>query len=882
MTYATRNSHDICQEYAVNPKTGLTTTQVKQNRAKVGPNELTEAPPLPLWRKILRQLTDVTSIILLIATAIAAYLAITTDSSWLKVIVIGAIIILNVTITLFQESHAEKALAALQDMHVPMVTVLRDGAKTTIAAADLVPGDIVLLKAGNTVPADGRLLTAQNLTVDEAILTGESEPISKQTAPLATEPDSIGDNLNLVFSGTAVTQGNGSFLVTTTGMATELGKIATLLNKTKKQKTLLQQRLDQLSFRLTTIALIAGACIFILNFFFHDGAMADSLFIGVSLAVAAVPETLPVIVTLSLSNGVRKMAQRRAIIRRMTAVETIGNVNVIASDKTGTLTQNQMTITRFWQPEAPVTDINQLKQLTSAQKQAFTYMGLATNAEVSADGTAHGDATELAIIRLLDKYGLHRNELEQAYPRLAEDPFDSTKKTMATLHQTPDGKYLLIVKGALDRLQLANRPAKINQIHDQFANDALRILGIAYRQFDTKPELNWEQLEQQLTLTGLIGLIDPPRPEVPAAIAKAHAAGIKPVMITGDHLATAKAIAKDIGILRPGDHAISGAELQQLDDQTLAAQIKRYSVFARVSPEDKLRIVAAWQANGASVAMTGDGVNDAPALKAADVGIAMGITGTDVSKNAADMILTDDNFATILDAVEEGRTVYHNILKAIEFLVGVNFSQIFLMLFSVSLGWGAIFIAEQLLLINVLADGLPGFYIGSEPGDADNMAQPPVSKNRSLFADGLGWRMALRALVYVILVGGIYYLGRFVLSANEPKLQGMTMAFLVLAIGSVIDVYAIKVRRPLSWQNIKHNRPINISVAISITLMLLVTFVPGLQIAFSLTTLPPIAWLLVIPAILGSLLCLELAKHIRHHRKNVNTARAEQNETISH
>ncbi|MFC6169076.1 cation-translocating P-type ATPase [Loigolactobacillus jiayinensis] len=866
MTHATRSGSDICRDYQVDPEQGLSKSQVSQQRADAGTNELAAVPPPPLWRKIIRQLTDITSIILLIATGIAAYLAITGDSSWLKAFVIGAIIVLNVTITLFQEHHAEKALAALQDLHVPTVTVIRDGTKTTLPAPELVPGDIVLLTAGNSIPADGRLLSAHNLTVDEAILTGESEAISKQTDTLDAEPDSIGDSLNLVFSGTAVTQGNGSFVVTATGMTTELGKIAGLLNQTQKQKTLLQQRLDQLALRLTTVALIAGVLIFILDFFLYQGNLADSLLIGVSLAVAAVPETLPVIVTLALTHGVSKMAKRRAIIRRMTAVETIGNVNVIASDKTGTLTQNKMTITHFWQPEQPIQKIDALSELSSAQQQAFTYMGLATNAEINEDGEAHGDATELAIIHLLEKYDLQRSDLEQDYPRLAENPFDSTKKTMATLHETPDGHYVVIVKGALDRIQLAQRPEKTSAIHDEFAASALRILGIAYREFTTKPELDWEQIEQDLALVGLIGLIDPPRPEVPAAIAKAHAAGIKPVMITGDHLATAKAIASDIGILRSGDQAISGVELRQLSDHDLKTNIADYSVFARVSPEDKLRIISAWQANGATIAMTGDGVNDAPALKAADVGIAMGITGTDVSKNAADMILTDDNFATILDAVEEGRTVYHNILKAIEFLVGVNFAQILLMLFSVSFGWGAILIAEQLLLINVLADGLPGFYIGHEPGDPDNMKHPPVSKNRSLFADGLGWRLALRAFVFTILVGGVYYLGRFVI-ADGSRLQGMTMAFLVLAIGSVIDVYAIKSHQMLQWRTLKHNRPLNISVAISITLVLLITLIPFLQQGFGLVNLTATAWWITIPAIFGSLICLEITKYFRLRRE---------------
>lgn len=844
------------------PPNGLSTDQAQNRLNQTGPNQLAAAKKPALWRQVARHLNDVSSLVLLFAVALASYMALALNGGWTKPIVIGAILVINVLIGLYQEASAEKALAALQSLSLPTTTVRRDNVAQTLAAVNVVPGDLILLKAGDQVPADGIVLESTNLTVDEAILTGESVPVSKHHVQTLTAVAPEQE----VFSGTAVTAGTAIVQVVTTGMATELGQIAGLLNQTKKRATPLQGRLNRLSGWLTSFAILGGIAIFALSVWMQNQGLADSLMIGISLAVAAVPETLPIIVTISLAHGVKRMANRNAIMRRVNAVETIGGVDVIASDKTGTLTQNKMTITRYWTPNSPQSQA--ADHLTQAGKDLMRYLGLATNAEiqqVAGQEETHGDPTELAIVRWLAQHGQSRQQFETAAPRLAEDPFDSTKKTMATIHRLADDQQLIIVKGAFDRLPIRWTPTTrqaAQQVHDEFGQQALRVLSVGYRVVPATVDLsdpNWEDLTQDLTFAGLVGIIDPPRPEVIPAIREAKQAGIKPVMITGDHMVTAAAIAQEIGILTPGQRVLSGDDLRQMTDAELTQQIQDIAVYARVSPADKIRIVQAWQATGKTVAMTGDGVNDAPALKAADVGIAMGITGTEVSKGAADMILTDDNFATIMAAVREGRTVYQNILKAVEFLVGVNFAQIFLMVGAVVMGWGAPLLAEQLLLINVLADGIPGFYISREPGERAAMEQPPIANSESLLARGLGGRLALRAATFTVLSLGIYAIGRFGLTNNQATM-GMTMLFLVLAIGSMIDIYAIKDRQPLTMASLKRNPVLNGAMLIAIAVVLLVATVPATQHLFGLITLPIEAWLMVLPAMFIPTLVLELAK----------------------
>ncbi len=858
--------HDVIQQ-------GLSIQEVKDRQLTGGKNELQEQKPPSIWRKLLQQLTEVTAIILLIAVGISTYMAIALDGGWTKPIVIGAIVVLNVAIGLYQEQSAERALAALKQMSVPSARVRRGGSVKEIPAADIVVGDIVLLSAGDRVPADGLLVAVNSLAVDEAILTGESEAVEKTSMDNDNQHESIGDQLNLAFAGTSVTRGSATMIVTAIGMDTELGEIAGLLNKTKPKQTLLQRRLSRLALTLTGVAVAGGVLIFTLSMVQQLGGIADNLMMGVSLAVAAVPETLPVIVTISLAVGVQKMAKRNAIIRQISAVETIGSIDVIASDKTGTLTQNQMTITRLWVAgEKPVT-ITKNRPLNASAAALMKYFGLATNAtiEVTADGEqTTGDATELAIVRMLKQHHLSRDQFEAEAPRIAERPFSSEMKSMATLHQLPDGQFLLIVKGAIDRLPVnltSNQATKLEHVHDEFAHNALRVLAVGYRIFDSDPGRDWKKLEKELTFAGIIGLIDPPRPEAAPAVQQAREAGIKPVMITGDHKETARAIAEQIGIYREGDLAVTGQELSKWNEDQLAEKVEQVSVFARVSPEDKIRIVNAWQSHGKIVAMTGDGVNDAPALKAANVGVAMGITGTEVAKSAADVVLTDDNFATIIDAVDSGRTIYQNILKAVEFLVGVNFAQIFLMIGSVLMGWGAPLIAEQLLLINVLADGIPGFYLARELGEKSAMKRPPIPNEQSIFANGLGKRMAWRAGIYTVLTLGIYALGRFVLTDNQAVV-GSTMLFLVLALGSMIDIYPIKRREPMTWTSIKANRSLNLALGVAAGIIILIALLPPLQNAFGLTGLTPVQWAISLVAALIPTLILEGLKRWSWRQEN--------------
>ncbi|WP_057741782.1 cation-translocating P-type ATPase [Liquorilactobacillus capillatus] len=842
---------------------GLSSSEVAASRAKCGSNILQEAKKDSLWKKLLVQLTEITSLILLFAVVLSAYMAIAFDGGWTKPIVIGSIVILNVLIGLYQEYSAEKSLAALKDMSEPTTRVIRDGNSQRIAISEVVNGDIIALNAGDQVPADGLLKKVNGLTIDEALLTGESEPVEKSIIPPQEAPDSIGDQVNKAFSGTLVTQGSGIMVVSAIGMKTEIGKIADLLNTTKRQKTILQQRLARLSLVMTFIALISGLFIFLLGIWHELGSLIDNLMIGVSLAVAAVPETLPVIVTISLSVGVQKMARRHAIVRRLNSVETIGSVDVIASDKTGTLTQNKMTITRLWAFNEKPEMIDAQQPLSQAATDLMRLFGLDTNAVITEDHS-EGDATELAIVRLLQQHDLSRVAFEKDAPRIGERPFSSEKKTMATLHRLNNNRFLLIVKGALDKLPLAlsdTDKQKLTAIHDEFANDALRVLGVAYREFDSKPQTSIEELEHDLTFAGIIGLIDPPRPEAIQAIKKAKRAGIKTIMITGDHKKTAQAIASQIGIYKEGDLAISGPELAQWNDEALIKNITKTSVFARVSPEDKIRIVKAWQQKDKVVAMTGDGVNDAPALKAADVGIAMGITGTEVAKGAADLILTDDNFATIIAAVSSGRTIYQNVLKAVEFLVSVNFAQIFLMVGSVLFGWGTPLIAEQLLLINVLADGIPGFYLSREPGEARTMQRSPIPSKQSIFSDGVGSRLFIRSAIYTVLTLAIYALGRFILTDNNSAV-GTTMLFLTLALGSMIDIYPIKTRESLSWTSLKANSALNIALLVATAIVVLAALLPPLQNSFGLVTLTGSQWLISLLAVFIPTILLEINKKI--------------------
>lgn len=650
------------------PDTGLSSQEVDERRKKQGLNKFDEAPKESMIKKFFRSLSDFTTIILLVAAVISFYTAFATEHGDLfEGLLIIAIVVINSVLAIVQEGNAEKALESLQDMNKQTATVIRDGKVTTVESEQLVVGDILVLESGDAISADARLIEASQLRVEESALTGESEAVEKDAAFIAEEDESLGDQLNMVFKGCTVAAGRGKAIVTAIGMATEMGKIADLLNENTMQKTPLQVRLNQLGKRISMIALAAAALVFVIGEL-QGEPLLEMFMTSISLAVAAVPETLTVIVTLTLAYGVQKMARKHAIIRQLPAVETLGTANVICSDKTGTLTQNEMRVRRVWSKEDEVTNIED--SMTNSAMEILKMAALCTDVTVEQeddDLVIKGNPTEVAIVRAVEENYHTKAELEEKYPRVNELPFDSERKMMTTVHQMGE-KYISITKGAFDVLAPRFSSGDVEQaaiVNDRFGKRALRVIAVGYATYDEEPQdISSEALEKDLRLIGLIGMIDPPRPESKGAIKRAKKAGIKTVMITGDHVVTASAIAKELGILNDPSEALSGSELHQLSDEELDARVKALSVYARVTPEDKIRIVKSWQRTGAVVAMTGDGVNDAPALKASNVGCAMGITGTDVAQSAADMILTDDNFATIVDAVSQGRSVYQNIRKA--------------------------------------------------------------------------------------------------------------------------------------------------------------------------------------------------------------------------
>ncbi|MDR0459559.1 MAG: HAD-IC family P-type ATPase, partial [Coriobacteriales bacterium] len=670
MKYAVDDLALVFSLLETDPDQGLTDSQAQSALNRQGYNRFSEEERETIIKKVFHHLTDFTSLVLLVAVAIATYLALTSDHSIFDALVIFSIVVLNIGLAVRQELGAEQALEALRSLNAQMTVVIRSGTQQTIQAEQLVCGDIVLLKAGDSIPADARLIEAFNLVVEESPLTGESIAVEKDADALVSEKAPLGDQLNMLFSSCLITNGRAKAVVVATGMDTEMGKIAGMLNSTKRSKTPLQKKMDELGKIISLIGLGAGVLLFILQVFSEPVAVV--LLNAVSLAVAVIPECLPIIVTITLAYGVTNMAKQQAIIRRMPAVETLGSASVICSDKTGTLTMNRMQIQQIWAPGHQ--PLLASADLDDAERTVIELMGLASNATLGKDGEQYkavGDPTETAILRLLREKLIEKDELDARYPRVFEIPFDSARKLMTTVHELDGQRYLSITKGAFDHIPLtaASLDDRAQLVHDQFAENALRVLAVAYKYYDQLPTvLDIGELENDLTFAGLVGMIDPPRPESHDAVLTAQQAGIRTVMITGDHVKTAATIAAEIGILNTGQKVMTGLELAELSDQQLTDRVHEYSVYARVSPQDKLRIVRAWQSYDEVVAMTGDGVNDAPALKAADVGVAMG-SGTDVSKNASDVVLTDDNFASIVSAVGEGRRVYDNIRKVVSSLV---------------------------------------------------------------------------------------------------------------------------------------------------------------------------------------------------------------------
>ena len=828
---------------------GLTTQEAEKRSQEQGKNKFEEAPKESLAKKFLRSLSDFTTIILLVAAVISFYTAFATEHGDLfEGLLIIAIVIINSVLAIVQEGNAEKALESLQDMNKQTATVIRDGKVEKVDAEHLVVGDVLVLESGSAIAADARLVETSQLRVEESALTGESEAVEKDADYVSQEDDALGDQINMVFKGCTVAAGRGKAIVTAIGMKTEMGKIAGLLNDNTAQKTPLQIRLNQLGKRISFIALAAAALVFIIG-----ELQGEPLLEMFMTSISAVPETLTVIVTLTLAYGVQKMAKKHAIIRQLPAVETLGTANVICSDKTGTLTQNKMRVRRVWSKEDEVTDVED--SMTNSAMEILKMAALCTDVTVEKENDeliVKGNPTEAAIVRAVEENYHTKEELEEKYPRVAELSFDSDRKMMTTVHQMGE-KYISITKGAFDVLASRFTSGDIEQatiVNDSFGKKALRVIAVGYATYEEEPqEITSEALEKDLRLIGLIGMIDPPRPESKGAIKRAKKAGIKTVMITGDHVVTASAIAKELGILSNPAEALSGSELQALSDDELDERVKDLSVYARVTPEDKIRIVKSWQRTGAVVAMTGDGVNDAPALKASDVGCAMGITGTDVAQSASDMILTDDNFATIVDAVSQGRSVYQNIRKAINFLLSCNVSEIFIVLIAMLVGWGAPFTAVQLLFVNVVADGLPGFALGREPAEKGIMDEAPIPKNEGIFARGLLQKIAINATIFTIVTLFGYYLGSYVDTispwVDAGQEVGQTVAFLVLAYSSILHVFNVRSSQSIFKVNLATNKSLLEMAVLSLVITTVIALLPFTQELFGLVHVSLNHWLLV-------------------------------------
>ncbi len=863
-----KKKNDFIESYVGNPTDGLTELQVTEQREQYGMNKFDEPSKEPFFKKFLRHFADVPTIILLIAASLSFYMAIHTEhGKYIEGIMIVSIVILNAVLAMVQENNAEKSLDALQNLNQPMTSVLREGKEQEIPSTDVVVGDILVVEAGSVIPADARLIEGIQLRAEESVLTGESEAVEKDELFFTEQELPLGDQLNMLFSGCIVVNGRGKAIVTATGMDTEMGKIAALLNNEPAKQTPLQIRLDQLGKKISFLAIFAALIVFVLGIY-QGEEMLEMFMTAVSLAVAAVPETLMVIVTLTLTFGVQKMVKKNAIIRKLPAVETLGTASVICSDKTGTLTENQMRVRRVWTRGDTVIDVED--GMTSEAMEILKMAALCSNAVIdktTAEEKIVGNPTEGAIVLAVEQNYHTKIELEEKYPRIAELPFDSNRKLMTTFHQMGK-KYISITKGAFDVMLGKMKYGDVEQatvVNDRFGKKALRVIAVGFRIFDEMPtELTSEFLEKELRLLGLIGIIDPPRPESKGAIARAKKAGIKTVMITGDHIVTASAIAKELGILEYKHEAMTGTELQKISDEELTKKVTAYSVYARVTPEDKIRIVKAWQRTGAVVAMTGDGVNDAPALKASDVGCAMGIAGTDVAKNAADIILTDDNFATIVDAVAEGRTVYGNIRKAVNFLLSCNISEIFVVLIAMLLGWGAPVMALQLLFVNVVADGLPGFALSKEKSEEGLMNKKPLRKAESIFGDGL-WKWILFNSVtfaFVTLLG--YYLGSFV-NAVSPWVEanhevGQTMAFLILGYSSILHVFNCRSSLSIFKVRPSANKQLVEMAVLAIFIMTMVALIPPLQNVFSVVPISMNHWRIVIFFSFVPVLLTELVK----------------------
>ena len=852
MKYYLESSSEVFGEVK-STENGLTSEQARRRSAETGKNKLAEGKKTPLILRFLSQFADPMIIILIAAAVISAITSVLQKEFPSDVIIIMFVVIVNAILGVYQESKAEKAIEALQKMAAATTKVLRDGKVCEIPSEDLTVGDVVLLEAGDAVPADGRIFESASLKIEESALTGESVPVNKFIKAIGLEGQKdvpLGDRKNMMYMGSTVVYGRGKAVITSIGMDTEMGKIAGALSSAKDEQTPLQKKLGQLSKILSFIVL--GICVFMFAFDIVRALVTGtemnldfllgSFMLAVSLAVAAIPEGLAAVVTVVLSIGVTNMSKKNAIIRKLTAVETLGCAQIICSDKTGTLTQNKMTVVEHY---------------CDNEKMLAEGMALCTDVNLDDDGNLVGEPTEMALVAYSMSLGMNKNELLKSAPRVGEAPFDSNRKMMSTIHKTADG-ILQFTKGAPDEilkhctkifkngevspLTDADRDAVLKK-NKEFADRALRVLACGYKQLSCVPEdQSPDNIENELVFCGLVGMIDPVRPEVKAAIEECRGAGIRPIMITGDHKDTAVAIALELGIIKDKSEAITGAELDDISDEDFKEKVTQYSVYARVQPEHKVRIVNAWKSRGMITAMTGDGVNDAPSIKSADIGVGMGITGTDVTKNVADMVLADDNFATIVSAVEEGRRIYDNIRKSIQFLLSSNLSEV-MAIFTANLLGFTILKPVHLLWINLVTDCVPALALSMEKGEKDLMKRPPRKSSDGIFAGGVGFDVVYQGLFVTLLTLAAYFIGHFMEAGRwelTESADGMTMAFLTMSMCEIFHSFNMRSQHGSTVSMLLHgsfNKYIFGSTVLSLITTALVIEVPFLADAFDFTTI---------------------------------------------
>ncbi len=868
------SAEEVLEDQSSNAETGLTASTAQQRLSQYGPNKLDEEEKTPLWIRFFEQMADPMVIMLIVAAVISAVTGmIQGESEWADVIIIMTVVIINSALGVIQEAKSEEALEALQEMSAAQSKVIRDGKMISLHSSELVPGDIVLLEAGDSVPADCRVLESASMKIEEAALTGESVPVEKHTNPISLDGADdvpLGDRKNMCYMGSTVVYGRGKAVVVGTGMKTEMGKIAGALNEAKEELTPLQMKLAELSKILTIMVIVICIVIFAVdlirsgigNVMAEPHMLLDTFMVAVSLAVAAIPEGLVAVVTIVLSIGVTKMAKRQAIIRNLSAVETLGCTQVICSDKTGTLTQNKMTVVKH--------------ELASSEEKLLAGMALCSDAKWDAEaGEAVGEPTECALVNDAGRAGM--TNLVDEQPRVGEAPFDSGRKMMSVVVDAGDGTYEQYTKGAPDViLNLCTQvyengkivpmtDAKRDELlaaNKAMADEALRVLALASRTYTEKPtDFAAEALENNLVFCGLSGMIDPERPEVAPAIKEAHGAGIRTVMITGDHIDTAVAIAKNLGIVEGRDQAITGAEIDKMSDAELDSQIEKYGVYARVQPEHKTRIVEAWKSKNKVVAMTGDGVNDAPSIKHANIGIGMGITGTDVTKNVADMVLADDNFATIIGACEEGRRIYDNIRKVIQFLLSANLAEVFSVFAATIIGF-TLFQPIQLLWVNLVTDCFPALALGMEEAEGDIMKRKPRNATDGVFANNMGLDTIIQGLIITVLVlasffCGVYYDMGYIdvanMMAGTADEEGVMMAFITLNMVEIFHCFNMRSRRASIFHMKKQNKWLWGAAILALILTLIVVeFDPLAMIFFGVTALEPIG--MITALVLGFLI----------------------------